>query len=212
MEPDNISYLILFLVIAVASGFAIVFFGVIARMSKPVDPDYEQAKDESLKDESLERAEKIVREQARANFECFKCKSCNYEIKTFNQDFLEIFCLNCGYKEFYHVDHMAGLDRKRDISFRSPPPPKNLTLSQEDMKEIQYYSKDYIATDETFRCERCQLSDTSKFNLKFEATYKFGGYGEIKRYSFTLFSCDKCGYATFFDRPKPSTTQELNRL
>ncbi|MDP3981788.1 MAG: hypothetical protein Q8Q33_10295 [Chlamydiota bacterium] len=207
MEPQT--FFLVFLLFTLIAGSIAIFFGILSRVVKTPNPDYEAAIKESLEDDALSSAIDHFKKHMHTQYTCIKCKSKNHEIKEFNHDFLEIFCTACGYKEFYHMDQVAGLSRPKDISFRKSTSTANSKLSSEELKEIRHYSKDDMGPIKS-TCEKCMQSGLEKFDLSFDSSYKFGGYGEVKRFLFTLISCPKCGFALFFDRPNPKLVKTGN--
>ena len=208
VEPQT--FFLIFLLFTFIAGAIVIFFGILARIVKTPNQAYEQAKKESLQDNALEGSVKDFKNHIKNQHQCLKCGSKDHEFKEFNRDFWEAFCLKCGYKEFYHLDLVSGLFRKKDIAFRENPPAIKSNLTDEELKEIRYYTKEYIGEVTSFQCMKCSYSPGHKFHLSFDSSYKFGGYGEVKRFSFTIFSCPKCGYTLFFDKRNPELSGALN--
>src|SRR5574341_1091181 len=108
MDPHI--FFILFLVSVALVGAGFVLFLVLKPKKKSGTISGKEVKS-YFEDSPLQEVIQSLKQRLAKQYHCQKCQGRKYEAVRFDEDLFEIYCNNCGFKNFYHVDLLAGLDR-----------------------------------------------------------------------------------------------------
>ncbi|MBI1882935.1 MAG: hypothetical protein HYS08_01850 [Chlamydiae bacterium] len=175
-------FFIFFLVcVGLAGALVVLFFAFRSAQKKSSDKITGTEIKTHFLDAQLEETLRSLKEHLITQYQCFKCQGRRYELVPFDEDFQEAYCLACGFKNFYHVDLLAG--RERPMKRAQSPWPKEWLF---DKKEEA--------------CPQCQKKEYSHFRTNMNVKYKFGGYGDRKHVVFEMASCKGCGLTQLYTR------------
>ena len=147
--------------------------------------------DEILNHVPLEKAFEQFNLHQSNQYLCLKCYSKKYRSSMMDGRFAELYCLECGYKEFYNMEVRAGFNDEASRLANNDP--------------VQYLPND------NSMCSKCKSLDRIQFIWKKNVPHKMGGYGDRRITAFKIFSCKVCSYSEFYDL-KLDEKQILNEI
>lgn len=182
MSPE-IFFILLLLTVALIGGVFVLIYVLKPRKILKDNLSEDDVKN-YFEDSLLHKATSSLKHWLKHNYQCPKCHARRYEPSHFDEDLYEVYCYECGFKNFYHLDLLAGIDR----------PTKKVKST---------WPKDWLGNSkESIPCSQCKGVDFSDFKMVMDVRYKFSGYGDTKKVTLFLNSCRKCGLVNFFDRAR----------
>jgi predicted nucleic-acid-binding Zn-ribbon protein len=181
MDP-HIFFILFLVVVALVGGGIVLFFALKPKKKTAGTISGDEVKS-YFEDTPLQEVIQSLKQKLEKQYQCQKCQNRKYEAAPFDEDLFEVYCHACGYKNFYLVDLVAGLNRPtKKIKSRWP--------------------KDWIKNTFENACPQCKNKSASDFKMNMDVRYKFSGYGDTKKVTLFLNACKSCGFVNFYDRER----------
>lgn len=164
--------------VLISSIILLIAFVIIEYRTQPSDVEYNRMAD-IIRNEPIHKAfEKFV-QYNQVKYICPDCMKHEFHSYIYEDRFAEIYCANCGYKEFYNLEILAGYKDVENELFKK--------------ENIKYIDSDYST------CVKCHENEKYHFLWNTKFPIKMGGYGEKRYVSFEIFTCKKCAFSDFFN-------------
>lgn len=166
------------IVVLLFSLITLIVFAVLEYRSREDNLAIEKSS-QVINDTPIMKAFHDMHEENEKQYSCFKCSSKRFRANLFEGRFAEIYCLDCGYKEFYNLEMKAGYD--------------SLESEVAGKQQLNYLADDFTG------CLKCGYKEKLHYLWDTRFPYKMGGYGEQRMAIFEIFSCKQCAYSEFKD-------------
>jgi predicted nucleic-acid-binding Zn-ribbon protein len=181
MDP-HIFFILFLAVVALVGGGVVLFFVLKPKRKSPSTLSEEEVKSH-FEDSPLQEVIQSLKQKLAKQYQCPKCQGRKHEAVRFDEDLFEVYCLQCGIKNFYLVDLLAGLNRRTK-------------------RTKSHFPKEWLRNTTDTPCPQCRNREFSDFKMDMDVRYKFSGYGDTKKVTLFLNTCKSCGLVNFYDRER----------
>lgn len=178
-------FFVLLLLAVLAAGMLVMLYYVLRPQNK--NKNSRSVSEEDIQkffgDEPLQKSILNLKKNLSQRYFCSKCGAKSHLFSIFDDDLYEAYCSDCGLKQFYNLDVVAGM-------FRTSKKTRNICR------------KTWLQDSQGIPCNQCRNKNFARLEMELDARYKFTGYGDTKNFIFQLVSCKSCGLTQFFNPVK----------